>query len=93
VVAGVEQTRLRAGDFIGHMRRQRGLSGRALGPKAGLSTGYVSRLEAGDIDPSLSCFARLVMALDMSPLEVWVVVRNEALATTLLTTPTYSEVS
>lgn len=89
MVVGAGQTRPRAGDFIRLARERRGLSGRALGPKASLSTGYVSKVEAGDLDPSLSCFSRLAVALGMTPLEVWVVVRTEALATTPLTASTH----
>lgn len=54
------------------------MSARALSLRAGLSAAYVFKVETGAIEPSLRSFARLAMALEMSPQEVWVCVANEA---------------
>lgn len=62
---------------IRYLRKQRGLSARALSIKAGLSPAYVFKVETGAIEPSLRSFARLAVALGMSLGEVWVCVMNE----------------
>jgi transcriptional regulator with XRE-family HTH domain len=65
------------GAAIRYLRKQRGLSARALSIKAGLSPAYVFKVETGAIEPSLRTFARLAVALGMTMAEVWVCVVNE----------------
>ena len=45
------------------LREVRGLSQTALAEKAGISRGYLARLEAGRQDPTLSVIERLAKAL------------------------------
>lgn len=58
-------------------RVRRGLSGRKAAAQAGLSEAAVSKIESGGHQLTLRSFARLALALRLSPLEVWVVVSNE----------------
>ena len=67
------------GDIIKSARERRGLSARALSVQAGLSPSYVSKLEAGEIEPSVRAFARLAYQLQMNPLEVYFSVMLERL--------------
>lgn len=54
-----------------HLRAERGLTQLRLAKKAGLSTGYVARLEAGRYhDPSLSTVAKLAKALKVTVAEL-----------------------
>lgn len=69
---------VRAAELLSRKRRCRQLSANALSRVSGLSRSYVSKLEAGRLEPSLAAFARLAAALQMSPLEVFVAVMNEA---------------
>lgn len=48
---------------VKRMRTRRGLTQKALAKKAGISHGYLARLEIGRHDPSLSTLARLAKAL------------------------------
>lgn len=66
------------GDAIRFKRQEAGLSARALSLRAGLSPAYVFKLEAGEIEPSVRCFARLALALEMTRDEIWVCLVNEA---------------
>jgi transcriptional regulator with XRE-family HTH domain len=74
----VAAPRLRAGSAIRVARQRAGLSARQLSLNAGLGDAYVSRVEAGITDPGLRAFAKLAVALGLSPLEVWLVVVSEA---------------
>lgn len=52
-------------------RRQRlGLSARALSEMIEASPSYVSKVESGEIEPSLHAFSRIVTALQLSMFEV-----------------------
>lgn len=78
------------GQAIRYLRKEQGLSARALSIKAGLSAAYVFKVETGAIEPSLRSFARLALALGMKPGEVWVCVANEgslSMTGTLAATP------
>lgn len=77
------------GTAIRFLRKQRGMSARALSIKAGLSPAYVFKVETGAIEPSLRSFARLAVALGMNQGEVWVCVVNETEAShgSLIETP------
>lgn len=59
------------GDVIRLMRARANISARHLSNIAGLSPSYVSKVEAGEIDPSLRAFSRLAAALRMNSQEVW----------------------
>jgi transcriptional regulator with XRE-family HTH domain len=47
-----------------------GMSARQVSLQAGLSAGYVSKVEAGDIIPSLPAFASIVRVLNCTDLEI-----------------------
>lgn len=68
------------GAAIRLLRERNGLSARALSAKAGLSSAYVTKVEAGTVEPSLRAFARLALALGMTEGEVWTVIVNEGSA-------------
>jgi transcriptional regulator with XRE-family HTH domain len=52
------------------LRRQRGLNQQALAVKAGVSLGYLSRLEVGMHDPRLSTLRKLAKALGVPVTEL-----------------------
>ena len=59
--------------MIRQLRKARGarkLSQRALGAKAGLPQGHISRIEAGEVDLKLSSLLGLARALDLEPMLV-----------------------
>ena len=59
--------------MIRQLRKARGarkLSQRALGAKAGLPQGHISRIEAGEVDLKLSSLVGLARALDLEPMLV-----------------------
>jgi transcriptional regulator with XRE-family HTH domain len=64
------------GDLIRVKRLERGLTARGLSVAAGLSSSYVTKVEAGLIAPSLETFARLASALRMNPSEVFYAVHS-----------------
>lgn len=59
-------------------RESFGLSRRELGRRADLSEGYVSALEAGNLNPSFAAFSRLAKALRFTPSEIFFLVQTEA---------------
>jgi transcriptional regulator with XRE-family HTH domain len=52
------------------LRTQKGLSQTALAEKAGISRGYLVRLEAGQQDPTLTVIEKLAKALKVSLVEL-----------------------
>lgn len=60
---------------IRHKREKAGLSARALSLQAGLSASYVSKVEAGEIEPSLKAFALLSVILGFNKEEVYMIIR------------------
>lgn len=56
-------------------RNARGLSARRLSLNAGLSESVVGKIESGAMEPGLRVFAKLVEALDLSPLEIVLLVK------------------
>lgn len=56
-------------------RLRAGLSQRALSLAVGRSTAYISKVEAGDMDPSFQAVSLLAVVLNLSPLELWVLAR------------------
>jgi len=65
-------------DFIALARRRRKMSQRTLSARIGRSPAYVSKVEAGQLDPGLRGFAAIVVALELSPMESWILLRLEA---------------
>jgi transcriptional regulator with XRE-family HTH domain len=63
------------------------MSQRSLSARTGRSPAYVSKLESGQLDPGLRGFAAVAVALNLSPLEVWVLLRLEAAADAVTVTP------
>lgn len=57
-------------DLIRVCRMRAGLSARQLSALADLSPSYITKLEARELEPSLRSFARIVLALRLTPLEV-----------------------
>lgn len=54
------------------------LSQRELGRRACLSPTYVHALEHGTIVPTLASFSRLMVQLRLTPMEIFLLVTNEA---------------
>ncbi len=71
----MNDTLLRPGDLIAAARKRKGFSARQTSTDAGLSPSYVSKVEAGELEPSLRAFARIARALEFSPAEIYVCVR------------------
>lgn len=63
---------------IKYLRQRAGMSARSLSIKANLSPAYVFKLENGMVQPSLQCFAKIAVALGMTPTEAWVCLMSEA---------------
>jgi transcriptional regulator with XRE-family HTH domain len=62
------------GELIRFRREQVGLSRRALSLEAGLSESYVSKIEAGRLQPTLESFARIARVLRFTDLQIaWIV--------------------
>jgi transcriptional regulator with XRE-family HTH domain len=53
----------RLGERIQALRNQRGLTQEQLADKAGLSRGYIARLETGRHDPAATTLAKIAKAL------------------------------
>lgn len=60
--------------LFAYLRNRTGLSARALSIKSGLSPSYVSKLERGEMIPTLDGFGRLIKNLDCTDQEVVVLV-------------------
>ena len=54
------------------------MSARALSKKAGLSPAYIAKVEAGNIEPSFRAFSKIVIALEMTAVEVMFLISIEA---------------
>lgn len=67
-------------------REQLNLSARSVSLQANLSPSYVSKLEQGDIEPSLRAFASIAVVLNFSTAEIVYTVMREAM-TNLIVTP------
>lgn len=59
------------------LRKRKGLSARALSVAAGLSPSYVSKVESGEVQPSLHAFSRLARELRMTQHEVLFIIAAE----------------
>lgn len=69
------------GDAIHIARTRAGLSARELSARAGLSPSYVTKLESGEIEPSLRAFAKIAKAASMTQAEIYFCVLQESLRT------------
>ena len=58
------------GDCVKLLRLRRSVSSRALAAQCGLSSSYVSKVENNSTSPSASAFAKIVLELECSTLEV-----------------------
>jgi len=56
--------------YLKRLREQRGLTQEQLAKRAGVSHGYIARLEIGMHDPSLSTLSKLAKALKVSVAEL-----------------------
>ncbi len=63
------------GTAINFKRRQKQLSARALSAAAGLSPSYVSKIEAGEMEPSFRAFCNIAAVLELSDAEIVFLVR------------------
>lgn len=63
-VPPVDATLSHLGLSVSHHRRQRGWSQRRLAVRAGISPGYLYRIERGTASPSLKVIIRIASALD-----------------------------
>lgn len=62
------------GEIVRFLREKRGLSGRQLSVNAGLSASYVSKVELGQIVPTLEAFGKIMRALGATDKEIYVTV-------------------
>ena len=58
------------------LRERAGLSAHALSVQAGLSGSYISKLERGDMFPSVEALAKVALVLNPSPTELYVLVKS-----------------
>jgi transcriptional regulator with XRE-family HTH domain len=66
---------LNVANAIKFLRTKRELSARGLSQAAGLSPSYVSKVEAGELEPSFKAFCRIAEVLKMTDAEVVFLVR------------------
>lgn len=69
------------GEAIAFVAERQEKSLRAVSNAAGLSDAAVQKIVSGASQPSLRTFARIVCALGLSPMEVYVLIANEARST------------
>jgi transcriptional regulator with XRE-family HTH domain len=63
-------------ETVKFMRERRGLSAAKLSRLAGKSPSYITKLERGDLEPSLSAFAAIADVLEFSDAEIAFTVRR-----------------
>lgn len=68
---------LTTGDFIRSKREGHGISRRALSIAAGLSGSYISKVEAGEIEPSFRAVAKIARELRFTSAEIVFLVQQE----------------
>lgn len=66
------------GALIRRCRERQKISGRTLSASAGLSPSYISKVEAGEIEPSLRAFSKIALVLRMTQQEIWLCVVQAA---------------
>ncbi len=64
--------------LLRQVRESKGCSARALSVSAGLSQAYVSKVETGDIEPSLYGFSKIAIALQLNHHEIYSIVLVES---------------
>lgn len=62
------------GLFCKKVREEKGISARELSARSGYSSSYVSKLENGQIQPTVAAFGKIAEALKLSAMEVGVAV-------------------
>ena len=60
---------------IRFLRTKRKMSARSLSQAAGLSPSYISKVEAGELEPSFKAFSRIADVLKMTDAEIVFLVR------------------
>lgn len=73
-----ENSMITLGEAIRFARERKGVSARQVSQEAGLSPTYVSKVERGDMEPSLKAFGRIAIVLGLSDVEVNLLVRLHA---------------
>lgn len=63
-------------ELLKQARTNKKLSARHLSLAAGLSPSYVSKVEAGEIEPSLKAFNSIASVLKLTDVEILFIVRN-----------------
>lgn len=66
------------GDAVKFARERSDASARQISMEAGLSPSYVSRVERGELKPSLEAFAKIMSVLDVSDKELIFMIRRLA---------------
>ena len=61
----VDQARVALGRRVRALRGERGISGRALASQIGVTSGFISQLEAGTVSPSVATLVKLAAVLDV----------------------------
>lgn len=69
------QGRPGVGAFITLARQRKRISQRELSLRIGRSPAYVSKIESDTIEPSFQALAQVVVALEMTSLEIWTLCR------------------
>ncbi len=76
-----------AGEVLRHARQQAGISARELSSRVGVSASYVTKVENGDLDPTLRTFSRMALTLGLNPHEIYFLVVQAAYKTDELSHP------
>ena len=58
------------------LRQRYGVSARQLSAESGLSLSYISKMEKGQVKPTVEAFAKIVNKLDISNAEIIYLIRN-----------------
>lgn len=57
------------------LRERKDISARALSEKSGLSLSYISKMENGDVTPTVEVFSKIITNLDLSQAELVYLIR------------------
>ena len=68
------------GETIRFARKRKGLSAAGLSKLAGKSPSYVTKVERGELEPSLSAFAAMARVLEFTDQEIAFTVRRAGVA-------------
>ena len=75
------------GVVLRHARERAGLSARELCARIGALASYVTKVENGDIDPTLSTFSRMAVTLGLNVHEVYFLIVQAAFKETQMSHP------